>query len=199
MRHVCLHSIHVFLCASFMTLPQAGVNAAPEAIVTSLIRADTAQQFNISLGAWSCRFASGVFASEGAVALWRHLECCQCFSTPSFMERLSSDPQPSLCPHACPCCLQMMCRWCPCARWHAAPSLPMSRPRSEWTFQQGQPVSVPPCLCGVACSAATPLAFTAVVIACLILIAMLDYLPPFALDPRRRYQRRVGGGALVGR
>lgn len=40
------------VCLTLLTglLAQAGVNAAPEAIVTSLIRADTAHQFNISLG-----------------------------------------------------------------------------------------------------------------------------------------------------
>jgi hypothetical protein len=47
-HQVCMCGKTSFVC----TWPyvQAGVNAAPEAIITSLIRADTAQQFNISMG-----------------------------------------------------------------------------------------------------------------------------------------------------
>jgi hypothetical protein len=47
--------------SGLMLLPlavQAGVNAAPEAILTSLIRADTASAFNVTIGGCAAWWAS---------------------------------------------------------------------------------------------------------------------------------------------
>jgi hypothetical protein len=113
------------LCLFDLCFSQAGVNAAPEAIVTSLIRTDTAHQFNISIGAVHlvhatvCRHA--LICLEGARCM--HSACFK----PSCLLSLHCPGSTSLhhTLYTLPACPQMMWRWCLCARWLAAPSAPM--------------------------------------------------------------------------
>ena len=93
---------------------QAGVNAAPEAILTSLIRADTASAFNFTIGECTaaCKlecFRVWLAGPYGGMVLAPRVSCAT-----------DLPPLPLLLLPCLPACLQTTSKCCLCAAWPAA-------------------------------------------------------------------------------